>query len=229
MVYISGSKYDSDKVFVANVRKSDTTGLPGPMVTAYSTMQWVGVPILNSLVPFKKLGDGLIPNTTRLRFRVNRPYAPFEGVDISTLVAPHGITITPGKASFPYYTFKTDSLAPSRLSDTSNRSKLLSRIFAVPNPYYGFSGYEGNRLDTKVRIINLPAQVTINIYSLDGSLVRTLSKNDPLTSYIDWDIRNSVGLPVASGMYLMDVKAEGIGETVVRWFGAMRPIDISTY
>jgi len=30
-------------------------------------------------------------------------------------------------------------------------------------------------------------------------------------------------------MYMMDVKAEGIGETVLRWFGAMRPIDITTY
>ena len=99
----------------------------------------------------------------------------------------------------------------------------------MPNPYYGYSGYEQNRFDTKVRIINLPAKATIYIYSLDGSLIRTLTKNDPNTSYVDWDIRNTAGLPIASGMYLMDVKADGIGEIVLRWFGATRPIDVTTY
>ena len=64
---------------------------------------------------------------------------------------------------------------------------------------------------------------------MDGSLIRTLTKNDATTSYIDWDIRNSAGLPIASGMYLIDVKAYGIGETVIKWFGATRPIDVTTY
>jgi hypothetical protein len=80
-----------------------------------------------------------------------------------------------------------------------------------------------------VRIINLPAKVNIDIYTLDGTLVRSLSKSDPNVPYIDWDIRNSVGLPVASGMYLMNVRAEGIGEKVIKWFGAVRPLDVSTY
>jgi len=30
-------------------------------------------------------------------------------------------------------------------------------------------------------------------------------------------------------MYLIHVKADGIGETVLKWFGAMRPLDITTY
>jgi len=115
------------------------------------------------------------------------------------------------------------------LNDTSNRKNLLSEIYAVPNPYYGYDGYEQSRYDTRIRIINLPAVVTVTIYALDGSLVRVLTKNDPTTSYLDWDIRNTAGLPVASGMYLMDVQAAGIGETVLKWFGAQRPIDVSTY
>jgi len=36
-------------------------------------------------------------------------------------------------------------------------------------------------------------------------------------------------LPIASGMYLVHVNAEGIGEKIIRWFGAMRPIDITQY
>jgi hypothetical protein len=77
--------------------------------------------------------------------------------------------------------------------------------------------------------VNLPRQATVNIYSLDGTLVRTLTKDNPNQSYIDWDTRNAKGLSIASGMYLVHVKAEGIGETVIRWFGAMRPLDVTTY
>jgi hypothetical protein len=46
---------------------------------------------------------------------------------------------------------------------------------------------------------------------------------------VDWDLRNARGLPVASGMYLIHVEAKGIGETVIKWFGAMRPIDVTNF
>ena len=224
IVYVLGTKYDSDQAFVALVRTGQSTN--NNLRTAYTPVQWVGVPMLNPLVSLKSLQDGIIPNTTRLRFRVNRPYEAYQAVSPAP-ASP--VALDTANAANPYYTFSTKDLAPRLLSDTSNRNMLLSRIYAVPNPYYGYSGYEQSRFDTKVRIINLPAQVTINIFSLDGSLIRTLTKNDPNTSYLDWDIRNSVGLPIASGMYLMDVKAIGIGETVLRWFGATRPVDATTY
>jgi len=68
----------------------------------------------------------------------------------------------------------------------------------------------------------------VHIYSLDGTLIRTLTKDDA-TSYMDWDIKNTAGLPIASGIYIIHVQAEGIGETVLKWFGAMRPIDATSY
>jgi hypothetical protein len=187
--------------------------------------------MLNPNSKLLSLNDGLIPTTTRLRFRVDRPYMPYAATDTTTAFNKAGTTIKTGQASNPYYTFSTKELAPSKLSDTTDRNRFITRIHAVPNPYYGYSGYEkpGSRFDTKVRIINLPAKAEVRIYSLDGTLVRTLSKSDPGTSYIDWDIRNSVGLPIASGMYLMHVKAEGLGETVIKWFGSLRPLDVTQY
>jgi hypothetical protein len=187
-------------------------------------MQWIGVPLVNPSVPLLSISNGIIPTTTTLRFRVNRPYAPYYAGDTTNLVG-----LTPGYASNPYYTFSTADLAPTPVTANPDKGGLLSRIFAVPNPYYGYSGYETNRFSTVVRIINLPPKVNINIYALDGTLIRQLSKNDPSTSYIDWDILNAAGLPIASGMYLMDVQAEGIGETVIKWFGATRPLDVTTY
>lgn len=228
VIYVLNTKYDSDKAFMNYVRQANPNN--SMLKKAYTPMQWVGIPIINPSVPLGKLGsNNFIPTKTRLRFRVDRPYAPYHAVTDTSAISLPGVIS--GQATYPYYTFNTTNLAPHKMTDgdTTNRSKLLSRIYAVPNPYYGYSGYEQNRFDTKVRIINLPAQVTIYIYALDGSLVRTLTKNDPSTPYIDWDILNSAGLPIASGMYLMDVKAAGIGETVLKWFGAMRPIDVTSY
>ncbi|MCD6013022.1 MAG: hypothetical protein K0Q79_2884 [Flavipsychrobacter sp.] len=227
-IYVLGTTYDSCKQFARSLRVA--AGNPGSVLwrNAYAAMQWVGVPIVNPEVPLKSLKDGLIPTGTRLRFRVNQAYAPYYAV-ADTSAATLRALPAGAKATNPYYTFSTSGLAPTPVTDKTDKGSVLNRIYAVPNPYFGYSGYETNRFETKVRIINLPARVTVHIYSLDGALVRTLTKNDPNTPYLDWDVRNTVGLPIASGMYIMNIKAEGLGETVLKWFGAMRPIDVTTY
>ncbi|MES2704291.1 MAG: hypothetical protein V4649_16740 [Bacteroidota bacterium] len=231
VVYVLDSRYDKCSTFVSQLRAASPTNTV--LRTAYNSVQWTGIPLSSFNVPMKSAADGFIPTKTRLKFRVNSPYAPYHAVDSSVFTPVAGTTVEPGRKTNPYYTFTTKDLAPHVMTggDTTNRSRLLSRIYAVPNPYYGYSGYEkaNSRFDTKVRIINLPAKVTVDIYSLDGVLIRTLTKSDPEVPYIDWDIRNSVGLPIASGMYLMNVRAEGIGEKVIKWFGATRPLDVSTY
>lgn len=224
IVYILGSEYDEDQAFVTSMQQANPNN--SYMKLAYSTAQWVGIPLTNPDLGLTSLGDHLIPTTTRLKFRVNRPYAPMLAADTTTLVSPKPLA---GNATNPYYTWTTSGMQPTPSSDNPQRGSLLSSIQAVPNPYYGYSGYETNRFDTRVRIVNLPAQASVSIYTLDGKLVRILSKNDPNTPYIDWDLNNTAGLPVSSGMYLMDVKANGIGETVIKWFGAMRPIDVTSY
>ena len=223
ITYILNTAYDSDASFLSTLNAGISAGKTNLIRRAFNPFMWVGIPLTSPNVSMNTLSDGYIPTKTTLRFRVVRPYAPM------TAVVNAPADTIPGFGAFPYYTFSTKDLAPDSLSASTNRGALLNRIFAVPNPYYGYSGYELNRLDTKVRIINLPAVATINIFALDGTLIRVLKKSDPSVSYIDWDIRNMVGLPIASGMYLMDVKAEGIGEVVLKWFGATRPLDVTTY
>jgi hypothetical protein len=192
--------------------------------SAYLSFMWAGIPMLNPGYNMLPLKDNLIPTDVRIRFKVKYPYAT---TPASMNAVQPGM---PGyNNGFPHYTFSTDDLAPTPLSDASDKNALLDRVHAVPNPYYGYAGYEINRLDTRVRIINLPTKATLDIYSLDGSLVRRLSKDNANASYIDWDLKNAKGLPIASGMYLIHVKADGIGETVVKWFGAMRPLDVTSY
>ena len=116
-------------------------------------------------------------------------------------------------------------------------------ISVVPNPYYSYSKYEtASQLETKVRIINLPtgmnasgqpAGCTINIYTVDGTLVRTLGPTEPNGEHgattLDWDLHNHTGIPIAGGMYLIHVSVPGIGERVIKWFGTMRPVDLNSY
>jgi hypothetical protein len=240
-VYVLGTRYDSCNEFKKNINSLFSSGKNN----AWKMVQWAGVPLLNGTanISYLPLSKGFVPTGARLRFRVNRPYAFFNPSRIVKSISrvqplnPATFPSLPTTADsaklpnygFPYYTFSTTGLAKTAVTDKTDKGALLNRIYVVPNPYYAHSGYETNRFDTKVKIINLPAQATISIYSLDGSLIRILTKSDPNVSYIDWDIRNSVGLPVSSGMYLMHVNCPGIGETILRWFGGTRPIDITTY
>ena len=42
---------------------------------------------------------------------------------------------------------------------------------------------------------------------------------------LEWDMKNSKGIPIASGVYLIHVNAEGIGETTIKWFNVNRKFD----
>lgn len=223
-VYVLNSRYDSCRTFVNDYFKP---GVIAKRLAYQNNMMYVGLPILNSAYQYKSVEDGIIPTDTRIRIRVDRPYDRY----VTNFNKSAGEDTVLRNNGYPLYSFSTKSLAPVALSDNPNADKdnLLTKINVVPNPYYGYTGYEQNRLDTRVRIINLPRKATVSIYALDGSLIRRLEKDNANVSYIDWDIRNAKGLPIASGMYLMHVEAEGIGETVLRWFGAMRPIDITNF
>lgn len=220
--YILNTKYDSCKAFVAGI---NTTTSSIPVVAAYRSIRWVGIPLLNFGFNYTSLRDGLIPTETRLRFRVNTPFKKAPLLATQTPVEPTDVS----NIGNPKFSFTTKGLAPNDFTKNTTADELMDKIFAVPNPYKGQASggnsYESNRLETKIKIINLPERATINIYSLDGTLVRRLEKanNDPA---ITWDLFNQAGLPIASGMYLIHVNAYG-KDKVIRWFGAMRPLDVT--
>tara|TARA_B100001029_G_C14883685_1_gene351395 strand:- start:568 stop:732 length:165 start_codon:yes stop_codon:yes gene_type:complete len=54
-----------------------------------------------------------------------------------------------------------------------------------------------------------------------------MKKDDSMAS-MDWDLKNSYGIPVASGLYVIHVKTPE-GEKILKWFGAMRPIDLDIF
>jgi hypothetical protein len=96
----------------------------------------------------------------------------------------------------------------------------LEMMAMVPNPYKGASDYELTNLTDVVRFTNMPQEATIRVFTLSGTLVKTINKSGPSTS-IDWDLLTEEGLPVASGMYLVHVEVPGVGEKVIK-FGVVK-------
>ncbi|HNB80582.1 MAG TPA: T9SS type A sorting domain-containing protein [Chitinophagaceae bacterium] len=225
IIYVSRLRYDSTDYITSRLRVNSNSNSKPELREAYKSMMWVGVPRLRSGYNFTSAAKGLIPNTARVRIRVTRPYARF---------IPDSDTNAMRNGGWPLYSFSTRDIAPAKIGDgrnvyTDNKDEVLKQIFVVPNPYYAYSEYEENRLENKVRIVNLPEKATIKIFTADGVLVKTIKKSDYKTNFVDWDIKNEKGIPVSSGMYLVHVNLDGIGETVLKWFGAMRPLDITSF
>ena len=91
----------------------------------------------------------------------------------------------------------------------------LDDVGVFPNPYYGTHRLEVSKYDRYMRFINLPKTATVRIFNLSGSFIAKIEKDDN-TDYLDWDIRNKDGLPVASGMYIAYVDLPGVGSKVLK-------------
>ena len=90
----------------------------------------------------------------------------------------------------------------------------------------------GSQVD-QVRFTNMPHQATIRIFSLNGSLIRTMVKNSPEAT-MPWDLTTEEGLPIASGMYIIHVEARtadgaAIGEKVLKFAAIKKRVQLNTF
>ncbi len=146
----------------------------------------------------------------------------FSGSSNARVISP-----IPNNGFSAMYRFSTGDIVAEK-GDNKTAENALDMINVVPNPYYAYSSYETSQLDNRIKITNLPQKATISIYTVSGTLVKQIKKNDKITS-VDWDLKNTFGIPVASGLYVIHVDAKGVGEKVLKWFGVMRPIDLDTF
>jgi len=127
---------------------------------------------------------------------------------------------------YPYteddvYQFRT--LEGTTITADDERA-LWDRVNVFPNPLFGYntlSNYYSNTPDEPfVTFTNLPEDITIKIYSLSGTLLRTLTTDDkdsPTSPYLRWDLENESELRVASGMYLAIVSSPKYGDKVLKF------------
>ncbi len=139
-----------------------------------------------------------------------------------------GLFTEQSNGGMPLYEFSTKGMEPT-FNNADVAKDALENIKAVPNPYYAYSKYETGKLDNRMIITNLPKTVTVRIYTINGTLVRTLEKDDDTITFLEWDLKNQSRVPIASGMYIIHVDAPDIGETILKWMAVMRPIDLDNF
>jgi hypothetical protein len=218
----------------------------------FKDIMWVNIPLSANNIDIANPSN--IPCDVKIRIRVNKPYRYGSSMvtssihtsksatalaqlattftntaidDDSPASLPEDVVSNPQNGNFPMYTFNTNDLVPKSY-DQNTAQGSLAKINVVPNPYYGHSAYEKTRIDNVIKIINLPVKCKIRIYTLAGTLIRTLDKDNDQT-YVTWDLKNDKNVQIASGLYIMHVDAPGIGERILKWFGVMRPYDLQSY
>ena len=188
---------------------------------------WAGLVVLNPGQELLSYQEGLIPEDLTVQLRVDNPFQVR--------------SVTGDFNGYPTYEFSISGKEATDLEE-NEQATALDQIRVVPNPYYGFSDYETSQFTNVVKITNLPAKATISIFSLDGKFIRQYQRDEVpgspiganralneirINSDLEWDLRNSKGIPIASGVYLIHIAADGIGERTIKWFGINRQFDPS--
>jgi hypothetical protein len=211
--------YDGENNWVyEKLAKYNTANNYEEYFDVYHSLQWIINPILVK-------NQTVLATDITLKVRVNKEYSDFKTSNLND--------------AKPMYGWSMDKLA-AEVASKDVRKEALSLINVVPNPYYAYSAYEAtsnierSQFDTRVKITNLPRKCNIKIYNLSGKLIKSF-KIDVSAGYddsprqvssIDWDLKNSQGIPISGGVYLIHVEVPDVGETVIKFFGGMRQPDL---
>ncbi len=177
----------------------------------FGAMHWASIPIVDPLHTFNTYNE--IPTDVTVSLRVTKPYQRTE--------------FSGPNDGYPQYQFNTNGRAADK-NNINVAKSALDLVNVVPNPYYGGSLYEDSQLDNIVKINNLPPRCNINIYMTNGTLVRTIDKDNNLT-FVEWDLKNDYNVPISGGVYLIHVDAGSAGETVVKFMCIQRPVDLNAF
>jgi hypothetical protein len=180
------------------------TETSGSYIKAWRNCLWVLAPLLAQ-------DHAILETDVRIQLRVAHPYQEQVFTNVND--------------GLPAYRFGTSGLQ-TMVDQNLVAQEMLEEIRVVPNPYYGYSSYENTAIDNRVRFTNLPERCTITIYSISGQLVKRIDKDNELT-YVDWTLKNHQDIPIASGVYIIHIEVPGVGEKILKWYGAMRQIDLN--
>jgi hypothetical protein len=199
---ISAPPYDSCQFIYDYMMEYENSGSLLAKKHALTGMMWTAIPYLQD-------GGELLSSDIRIRLRTGSPY--FRAVE--EFPVPDSVN-----NNYPAYRFSTDGLVPE-FDQPEVAKSALDLIRVVPNPYYGHSYYESSGT-RRVKITNLPESCTVSIFDVSGHLVRRFDKTGG-NPWLEWDLTDRYGKPIGGGVYIVHISAPGIGEKVVKWFGAL--------
>lgn len=237
MIYVTRQEYDGCEFIGSRLEKA---AIANRKIKALELITWAGIPMLRPDFELLSYEDGLIPNDVTIKLRVQDVYRLDQAYDEDASTFEPSFV---GTGDLPSYEFEfrgqgVEDLVPEEYEGA------LANINVVPNPYYAYSAYEVTQFNNIVKITNLPARAIVTIYSLDGKFIQQFNRdergvlqsgrsNPGIISTqpnpdIEWNLRNSSGIPIASGVYLIHVAAPDLGEErTIKFFAINRKFDPS--
>lgn len=106
------------------------------------------------------------------------------------------------------------TLEKPNTNDKQKAKQNINDISVYPNPFFKKTAINPEQ-DHKVTFTRLPNEVIIRIYTLGGTFVKRLYKNDQ-TERMEWDLTNSNGKLVSSGIFIAHLDMPGIGTKVFK-------------
>lgn len=216
-IYVTRQEYDGCEYIGTRLAKSP---IFARKLKALETITWAGIPALREGSDLLSYSDGLIPNDLTIKLRVQDKYRLENDYDYNRK------DFAPLEGN-PLYEFEFRDQATTELAEEEYEGALKS-INVVPNPYYAFSTYEVNQFNNVVKLTNLPSRAIVTIYSLDGKFIQQFNRDEKgatqsnrsnpginstqPTPDLEWNLRNSSGIPIASGVYLIHVAAPDLAE-----------------
>lgn len=231
-IYVTRQKYDGcEKLRTALAKGTILTRKTDPL----SLVTWTSVAIGSNSIPMLSMQEGLIPSDLTISLRVTNPFSKKRIIEEI-----NQIRRCETGTELPSYEFEFAGKSVADLGQEEYEGA-LANVRAVPNPYYAYSAYETNQFSNTVKITNLPERAIVTIYSLDGKFIRKFNREErpgvkaganPANSRtqvlpsLEWDMKNAVGIPVSSGVYLIHISAPELGEErTIKWFGVNRKFD----
>jgi hypothetical protein len=99
----------------------------------------------------------------------------------------------------------------------------LTKVHAVPDPYYGHSAFDVGSPSKLIQFVNLPPRAIVRIFTVSGVLVKTIRHDDPTGGGREtWDLRTPNQKLAASGVYYIHV-ATPDGHTSIGKFTVISP------
>lgn len=231
-IYVTRQEYDGCASLATKLRKGASTL---NKIKGGASVTWVSFPMANPSAPMTNIANGLIPNDAVVKLRVNNPFGESRRYNIER----ERDCETNGDK--PSYILEFKGKNAESLVTQDEYVGALANVNVVPNPYYAYSAYETSQFTNVIKITNLPARAIVTIYTIDGQFIQRFDRdereairsgvNRPTSTTqvfpdLEWDMKNSKQIPVASGVYLIHVQAPDLGEErTLKWFGIGRKFD----
>jgi hypothetical protein len=161
---------------------------------------------------FREDINGTIKRTWKLDISYNGANTPLETQGVLNIY-----TAKPFNRN-DYLTFKVKSAS----INTAAAKADLEKVKVVPNPYVVTHEAESRLLSTQtsgrgereIRFTYIPPGASINIYTVRGEKIKTLTHTDLYVGDVYWNLRTEENLDVAFGVYVFVVDAPGIGTKI---------------